>query len=85
MPTILLKAKDFATEITIHNARGWKMKTEKEISSEHITNNITVRKTLIERWITPENLLPEEDLEKVKRRLNSEAKKGLKSQKNFKK
>jgi DNA-damage-inducible protein D len=22
MPTILLKAKDFATEITIHNARG---------------------------------------------------------------
>jgi len=85
MPTILLKAKDFATEITIHNARRSKMQTEKEISSEHITNNQTVRKTLIERWITPENLLPEEDLEKVKRRLKSEPKKGLKSQKNFKK
>jgi len=49
MPTILLKAKDFATEITIYNAKNKKMKTEKEISDEHITNNKIVRKTLIER------------------------------------
>ena len=85
MPTILLKAKDFATEITIHNAKEKNMQTEKEISSEHITNNETIRKTLIERWITPEKLLPEEDLEKVKRRLTSEPKKALKWQINFKK
>lgn len=85
MPTILLKAKDFATEITIHNAREQVMKSEKEISSEHITNNKTVRNTLLERGIVPENLNPEEDLQKVKRRLKSEPKKSLKSQKWFKK
>ena len=39
MPTILLKAKDFATEITIFNAKQHKMKTENQISKEHITNN----------------------------------------------
>ena len=77
MPTILLKAKDFATEITIFNARDKKMKTETEISNEHITNNKTVRNTLIERWIKPEELLPEEDLKKVERKLNNEAKKWL--------
>jgi DNA-damage-inducible protein D len=49
MPTILLKAKDFATEITIYNAKNKNMKTESKISSEHITNNRSVRKTLIER------------------------------------
>ncbi len=77
MPTILLKAKDFATEITIYNAKDKKMKTENEISNEHITNNKSVRNTLIERWIVPENILPEEDLKKVERRLNTENKKWL--------
>lgn len=83
MPTILLKAKDFATEITIHNAKTNNMKTESEISNEHITNNRSVRKTLIERWIKPEDLLAEEDLKKVERRLNTEQKKGLKNNKWF--
>lgn len=77
-PTIILKAKDFATEITIHNARTHKMATEARISNEHVTNNEAVRKTLLERGITPENLPPAEDLEKVKRRLVSEGKKNLK-------
>jgi len=77
MPTILLKAKDFATEITIYNAKNKKMKTEQEISNEHVINNKSVRKTLIERWIEPENILPEEDLKKVERRLNTDTKKWL--------
>jgi DNA-damage-inducible protein D len=38
-PTIILKGKDFATEITIHNARAHHMGTEPEISREHVTNN----------------------------------------------
>ena len=54
MPTILLKAKDFATEITIHNAKDKKMNTENQISDEHITNNKTIRNTLISRGIVPE-------------------------------
>lgn len=84
MPTILLKAKDFATEITIFNAKENSMKTENEISNEHITNNKTVRNTLISRGITPENLPPEKDVKKVERKLNSEKKKALKDSSWFK-
>lgn len=78
-PTIVLKAKDFATEITIHNARQHRMATEGQISSEHVTNNEAVRKTLLERGIRPESLPPEEDVKKVERRLTSEEKKTLKN------
>jgi len=55
-PTIVLKAKDFAAEITIFNAKVNRMQTEQEISGEHITNNASVRNTLIERGIRPERL-----------------------------
>ncbi len=78
-PTIILKAKDFATEITIFNAREHRMKSEGSISNEHITNNKAVRKTLLERGIRPETLLPAEDVKKVERRLASEEKKSLKN------
>ena len=78
MPTILLKAKDFATEITIFNARTNEMKTQGAISREHVTNNTTVRNTLISRGITPEELPPEEDVKKVERRLTSQEKKEVK-------
>jgi DNA-damage-inducible protein D len=76
-PTILLKAKDFATEITIFNARQHQMDREGQISQEHITNNQAVRNTLLERGIRPESLPPEEDVKKVERRLQSEDKKSL--------
>ncbi len=78
-PTIILKAKDFATEITIHNAREQNMCSEPEISDEHITNNKAVRQTLLNRGIRPESLPPEEDVKKVERRLTSEQKKALKN------
>jgi len=73
-PTIILKAKDFAAEITIFNAREHGMTTESAISQEHITNNQAVRKTLLERGIRPESLPPTEDVKKVERRLASEEK-----------
>lgn len=78
-PTIILKAKDFATEITIFNARRHGMTNESDISNEHITNNEAVRKTLLERGIRPEHLPPAEDVKKVERRLASEEKKSLKN------
>ncbi|MGH8556099.1 MAG: DNA damage-inducible protein D [Methylococcales bacterium] len=77
-PTIILKAKDFATEITIFNAKQHQMATEHAISKEHITNNQAVRKTLLERGIRPESLPAAEDVKKVERRLASEEKKSLK-------
>ncbi len=78
-PTIILKAKDFATEITIFNAKGLQMVSESAISTEHITNNQAVRKTLLERGIRPEKLPVAEDVKKVARRLSSDEKKALKN------
>ncbi|WP_331346705.1 DNA damage-inducible protein D [Cellvibrio sp. UBA7661] len=76
-PTIILKAKDFATEITIHNARTQQMQSEKQISNEHVINNDAVRQTLLSRGIRPEHLPPAEDVKKVERRLSSAEKKSL--------
>lgn len=78
-PTIILKAKDFATEITIFNTRAHDIKNESDISQEHVTNNQAVRDTLLERGIRPESLPPAEDVKKVERRLASEEKKSLKN------
>lgn len=83
MPTILLKAKDFATEITIFNAKDKRLQTENAISNEHITNNQTVRNTLISRGIVPEDLPPEDDVKKVERKLNADNKKTLKTNAGF--
>lgn len=76
-PTLILKAKDFATEITIHNAREQRMGSESAISQEHVSNNQAVRKTLLGRGIVPESLPPEEDVRKVERCLAAEDKKAL--------
>ena len=78
-PTIILKAKDFAAEITIFNSRENHLDTESDISKEHVTNNEAVRRTLLERGIRPESLPPQEDVKKVERRLASESKKSLKN------
>ncbi|MDP2703945.1 MAG: DNA damage-inducible protein D [bacterium] len=77
-PTILLKAKDFATEITIFNSKSKSLRSEQSISEEHITNNRSVRKTLLSRGITPEKLPAEEDIKKIERKLKSDEKKSLK-------
>jgi DNA-damage-inducible protein D len=77
-PTIILKAKDFATEITIFNARQHQMGSESAIASEHVINNKAVRDTLLDRGIRPESLPPAEDVKKIERRLQSEDKKVLK-------
>ncbi len=85
LPTITIKAKDFATEITVFNTKDKKLKTENKISNEHITNNKSVRKILLERGIKPENLPAEEDLKKLERRVVSEEKKLSKKPKSLKK
>jgi len=75
LPTITIKAKDFATEITIFNVKDKDIHKGDEISWEHITNNKSVRKLLLERGIKPEELPPEEDVKKLERRVKSEDKK----------
>jgi DNA-damage-inducible protein D len=82
-PTIILKAKDFATEITIFNARQHGMSSESAISREHVTNNEAVRATLLERGIRPETLPAAEDVKKIERGLASEEKKSLMNPEGF--
>lgn len=44
LPTLTIKAKDFATELTSHNVVEKDLKGEHSISTEHIENNKAVRK-----------------------------------------
>lgn len=85
LPTISIKAKDFAAEMTSVNVQAKDLQGEASITKEHIDNNVAVRKMLTERGIIPENLPPAEDVKKVERRLASEEKKMLKNKKNKKK
>lgn len=75
LPTITIKAKDFAAEITVFNTKEKGFQLERLISAEHITNNRSVRKILLERGIKPEELPAEEDIKKLERRISSESKK----------
>jgi DNA-damage-inducible protein D len=78
LPTLTIKAKDFATELTSHNVTEKDLQGEAPITQEHIENNKAVRKMLIERGVHPEQLPEVEDVKKVKSRLKSEEKKLLK-------
>ncbi len=85
LPTLTIKAKDFATELTSHNVVEKDLQGEHQITSEHVENNRAVRKMLIERGVRPETLPPVEDVKKVQRKLESDEKKLLKEiQKNKK-
>lgn len=81
MPTIGIKAKDLAAEMTSTNVQAKDLKGINPIEREHIDNNLAVRKMLIDRGIQPELMPPAEDVKKVERRLNSEQKKALKNKK----
>jgi len=84
LPTITIKAKDFATEITVFNTKEKGLSTERQISTEHIINNRGVRDILLKRGIKPEELPPEEDIKKLERRVKSEEKKIGKNPKSLK-
>lgn len=81
LPTLTIKAKDFATELTSHNVVEKNLKGENQIAKEHIDNNIEVRKMLGNRGVKPENLPALEDVKKVQRQLENDEKKILKTTK----
>ncbi len=78
LPTLTIKAKDFATELTSHNVTDKNLKGNERISQEHVDNNLAVRKILIERGVKPEQLPPSEDVKKLQRKLERDEKKMLK-------
>jgi DNA-damage-inducible protein D len=73
LPTISIKAKDFAAEMTSVNVQTKDMKGETQITKEHVDNNTAVRQMLVQRGIVPEELPVAEDVKKVERRLASES------------
>ena len=81
LPTISIKAKDFAAEMTSMNVQTKDLQNETMIAKEHIDNNAAVRKMLLERGIVPEDLPAAEDVKKVERRLASEEKKAVENKK----
>ena len=84
LPTLTIKAKDFAAELTSHNVQEKDLKGDRAITREHVDNNWAVRSMLEKRGVKPEELPAAEDLEKVKRRLASEQKQVLKTTKKLK-
>jgi DNA-damage-inducible protein D len=78
LPTLTIKAKDFATELTSHNVVDKDLKGDVQITKEHVENNLAVREILHKRGVKPEHLPPAEDIKKVQRRLDSEDKNILK-------
>ena len=75
LPTITIKAKDFANEITNFNIKRDGLNDEPAITHEHVKNNKDVRDLLGKRGIRPESLPAAEDIKKIERRLVSETKK----------
>lgn len=75
LPTITIKAKDFANEITNTQVKQQNLLGEANITQEHVKNNRDVRKLLTDRQIVPEQLPAAEDVKKLERRLKSEEKK----------
>jgi DNA-damage-inducible protein D len=69
LPTLTIKAKDFATELTSHNVNEKDLKGVRQITDEHINNNKAVRKILGESGVKPEVLPVAEDVKKVQRQL----------------
>lgn len=79
LPTLTIKAKDFATELTSHNVIEKDLTGENQISKEHIDNNVAVRKMLNQRGVKPEQLQALEDINKVRRVLENDEKNLLKT------
>lgn len=81
LPTISIKAKDLAAEMTGLNVQSKDLKGQSKIEKEHVDNNLAVRNMLTQRGIVPENLPPAEDVKKLQRKLDGDEKKVLKGTK----
>ncbi len=81
LPTITITAKNLATEITNFNVKRDNLQGEEHITKEHVLNNADVRRLLSKRGIKPEELPPEEDVQKLERRVKKDEKQMVQSSK----
>ena len=74
LPTVTITAKNLATEITNFNVKKEDLDGENTITDEHVKSNQRVRGILVDSGIIPEKLPPEEDIQKLQRKVKSEEK-----------
>lgn len=74
LPTVTLKAKDLAAEMTNHKLRTTTLYGEVDITDEHKNNNRNVRKALTDSSIYPEDLPKEESIKKLKTKVKKDKK-----------
>ncbi len=74
LPTITIKAKDLAAEITHFNVKKDDLTGEQKITGEHVKNNKEIRTLLKKRGISPEKLPSEEDINQLERKVKNNEK-----------
>lgn len=72
---VAVNAKALANSMTSFNVQDKGLHGDVPIINEHVGNNQSVRSTLLERGIVPENLPPAEDTKKLERRLKADERK----------
>ncbi|MDR0942770.1 MAG: DNA damage-inducible protein D [Holosporales bacterium] len=75
LPSVTIKAKDLAVEMTNYKLKvSPDIKGRTPISKEHSQNNKNVRNALTDSGIYPEDLPAEEDIKKIRRKIEEEEK-----------
>lgn len=74
LPTVTVKAKDLATEMTTFKTQEKGLNRQESIAVLHEDHNASVRQALVNQGIHPENLPPEEDIKKLERKIKRDQK-----------
>ncbi len=69
-----LKAKDFVYAMTDYNIKDKDIKWKARLNNELVSNAKVTRQAMLKRWITPEELLPQEDLKIIEKKRLEEQK-----------
>lgn len=72
---VAINAKTLVNSMTSFNVDDRGLHGDAQIINEHVGNSQSVRTTLLERGITPEDLPPAEDTKKLERRLKADERK----------
>lgn len=77
VPTVTIKARDLAAEMTRFNVVQEGLEAVPEITEEHVSNNNNVRGALVKSKIFPENLPAAIDIKKIEKEIKNEEKEAL--------
>lgn len=81
---VAINAKALTNSMTTYNVEDRDLHGDAPIINEHVGNSQSVRSTLLERGIVPENLPPAEDTKKLERKIKADERKLKKGTKGLK-